>query len=206
MRILPLPVGPLEANCYIVWEDSTPAVVIDPGGQPDVILTELVNRGLTLSVILLTHAHFDHILAAPALQEESGAPVWIHRLDADGVKKPLGPLALSPNRPPNDLRLLEDGQVLTVGTLPFSIRHTPGHSPGSCCIVCQNAIFSGDTLFSGDIGRVDLPGGSPSDMRRTLADIAAWTGEYDVYPGHGESTALAREQRSNPYLQPPYNL
>ncbi|MCL2748250.1 MAG: MBL fold metallo-hydrolase [Oscillospiraceae bacterium] len=206
MQILALPVGHFEANCYLVWEQAA-AMVIDPGGQPDAILAALGGRGLSVAHILLTHAHFDHFLAVPALHEATGAPVWLHSLDVDGIRlnRKSSPFSMPGFTPPADLRTLEDGSVIKAGDLAMAVRHTPGHSPGSCCFVCQNAIFSGDTLFDGDIGRVDLPGGSARAMRRTMEAIAGWTGGYDVYPGHGGSTTLSREQRRNPYLQPPYD-
>ena len=196
MHVQTLPVGYFDSNCYIVHSGTPHSVVIDPGDKPDVILAALERLGLTLSFILLTHAHFDHFLAAPALQKKTGAPVYVQRLDLASV---------TPS-PPADLRPLDDCQSLEAPGLLFAVRHTPGHSPGSCCFVCQNAIFSGDTLFRGDVGRVDLKGGDAALMRRTLATIAAWDGDYDVYPGHGPSTTLSEEQRHNPYLQPPHRL
>ena len=207
MRILTLPVGPLEANCYIVYHHTLgPTFAIDPGGQPKAILAALRERNLSLSHILLTHAHFDHMLAARAMQRETGAPVFVHSLDLESVRRPRGPFFLPSYSPPDDLRAFDDGDVLEAGGLSVSVRHTPGHTPGSCCLVCQEAIFSGDTLFAGNVGRVDLPGGSPDDMRQTLAKIAAWTGEFTVYPGHGASTSLTHEQAHNPYLQSPFRL
>ena len=206
MHILTLPVGHFEANCYVVWDQSPgPAVAIDPGGQPEVILAVLRERNLKLAMIL-THAHFDHLLAAPALQEATGAPVYVHRSDLDGVIRLRMPFALPHYTPPGDLRVFDDGDVIEAGGLTFTVRHTPGHTPGCCCFVCQDAIFTGDTLFAGDVGRVDLPGGSPDDMRQTLAKIAGWTGAYDIYPGHGDATTLSKEQADNPYLRPPFRL
>jgi len=218
MQMLTLPIGVYQANCHIVWDSpqlstlnaqrsTQTAVVIDPGGQPKDILSALRERDLTVSHILLTHAHFDHILAAPTLQKETGAPVYVHRQDAEDVLH-LNPVyaLLGGYKPPKDLRTFEDGESIKAGGLTFTVRHMPGHSPGSCCLVCGHSIFSGDVLFRDNVGRVDLPGGNADDMRRTLAGIAGWTGEYLVYPGHGPSTTLTREQAENPYLQPPFRL
>ena len=133
-------------------------------------------------------------------------PVWVHRLDLDGVLHQDRFIFLPGYAPPKDLQTFEDKDIIEVGGLTLAVRHTPGHSPGSCCFSLSSVLFTGDTLFAGDIGRVDLPGGSPGDMRRTLEAIAGWEGDFDVYPGHGEPTTLAAEQRSNPYLQPPFRL
>ncbi|MDR0381545.1 MAG: MBL fold metallo-hydrolase [Oscillospiraceae bacterium] len=208
MQVETLVVGHFSENCYLVWEEASgPAVVIDPGGQPERILEALRREELTLAQILITHAHFDHFLGAPALQRATGAPVYVHRLDRDGIVAPGRRYGLPLSyRPPEDVRAVEDGTRLTTGTMTFTYRHTPGHSRGACMIVCGDTIFSGDTLFAGDVGRVDLPGGDAEDMRRSLAQIAAWPDGGDVYPGHGEATTLAREQAENPYLQPPFNL
>ena len=207
MHSLTLTVGHFEENCYILWDRSPgPAFVIDPGGQPETILQALRERDLSITHILLTHAHFDHLLAAPALQKATGAPVYVHRLDIEGVKHLRGPFPMPSYTPPSDLRTVEAGDTIEESGLTITFRHTPGHTPGSCCLTGQNAIYSGDTLFAGDVGRVDLPGSSPDDMRRTLAAIAGWTGDYDVFPGHGHATTLSGEQTGNPYLQPPFNL
>ncbi|MDR0671253.1 MAG: MBL fold metallo-hydrolase [Oscillospiraceae bacterium] len=208
MQVATLIAGHFSENCYIVWDEAPgPAVVIDPGGRPEQILEMLRQKELTLSLILITHAHFDHFLGAPALQRATGAPVYVHRLDRDGIVAPGRHYGLPPSyRPPEDVRAVEDGAQLTAGSMTFIYRHTPGHARGACMIVCGDAIFSGDTLFAGDVGRVDLLGGDAEAMRQSLAQIASWPGDATVYPGHEEATTLAREKAENPYLQPPFRL
>ncbi|MDR3207989.1 MAG: MBL fold metallo-hydrolase [Oscillospiraceae bacterium] len=208
MQVLTLPVGAFEENCYLVWQDAPGvAAVIDPGDKPEVILAALAERELKLTHILLTHGHFDHFLAAPALQKATGAPVYIHGADKQSllnVRLPLGVFLPEGYAPPEDVRAVENGERLPAGPLVFTYRNTPGHTPGSCFIVCGDAIFSGDTLFAGDIGRTDLAEGDPVEMSRTLQAIAAWPGDFTVYPGHEEATTLAQEQAHNPYLRPPF--
>lgn len=206
MNVLTLPVGFYEENCYVVWDTAPgPAAVIDPGGKPEAILEALREHGLTLSHILLTHGHFDHFLAAPALQRVTGAPLFMHRLDRDSLSCVPAPMNIGYTAPA-DIRTADGGDTVAVGALTLTFRHMPGHSPGSCFILCEDVIFSGDTLFHGDVGRVDLKGSDPEAMKRTLAEIAAWPGDARVCPGHEEETTLAEEKARNPYLRPPYQL
>jgi glyoxylase-like metal-dependent hydrolase (beta-lactamase superfamily II) len=208
MDILTLPIGYFAENCYLVWSGAPgPAAAVDPGDKPEIILAALRARGLTLTRILLTHAHFDHFLAASALQKATGAPVYVHARDREDVLR----IALPPGiplpdgyAPPEDVRAVEDGERLPVGPLTFTYRSAPGHTPGSCLIVCRDVMFSGDTLFAGDIGRTDLAEGDPAEMSRTLRRIASWPEDFRVYPGHEEATTLAHEQAHNPYLRPPF--
>lgn len=190
-----LPLGSYQTNCYIVRaETSTACVIIDPGYQPETILTHLRRNDLEAEAILLTHGHFDHVGAVRPLAQSLDCPVW---LCAEELSLPPmmtdGPLYYTHN--------YKEGDTLALAGLTFRVLHTPGHTPGSVCLVAENAMFSGDTLFAGSCGRVDFPGSSVADMRRSLARLANMTSAYTVYPGHGASTTLQAEQHYNPYLK-----
>lgn len=201
-----LVVGPLQCNCYIVGDPETKeAIIIDPGDDADRLATSLSNRGLTVTAIVATHAHFDHIVAAERLRVLTGAPFYLHADD-----KPLlawmqesGRLFLGLDLPPPPEVDTEarEGDRLVAGSVGLEIVHTPGHSPGSISLVSDSAVFSGDTLFAGSIGRTDLPGG---DMRALLDAVRDKLFRLDhelaVYPGHGPSTTLATEREHNPFV------
>lgn len=205
MKMLTMPLGMIAANCYFIWDEQTRhAAVIDPGEDPDTVLSVLKQNELSLSVILLTHGHFDHYWGAPAVQRATSAPIYIHEADADrladhGPAYPGRP-PRSLYKPPQDVHTVRSGDSIVVGSLTFMFVHTPGHSPGSCFIRCGGSYFTGDTLFAGDIGRVDLPGGDPDAMRRTLKEVAAMTDDGPVYPGHDRASTLSYEQAHNSYL------
>ena len=198
-----LALGAYQTNCYLVRaEGSTGCCVLDPGDQPETVFRALKARNLTVDAVLLTHGHFDHVGAVEALADETGCPVWISRADWDLPSSPLTarfyPLA---GRQLPGLRFCREDTPITAGGTVFIVLATPGHTPGSVCYRAENALFSGDTLFAGSCGRTDLPGGDPQQMGASLARLVALPGDADVYPGHGETTALARERRENPYLR-----
>lgn len=199
-------VGPLACNCYIVGDPaSRRAIVIDPGGDADELSVEIAAQKLTISAIVATHAHFDHLLAAERLRAATGAPFLLH--DSD---KPLLPWMQESGRmflgidlpPPPDVdgRLVE-GERLEAGPVELEVLHTPGHSPGSISLVGAEAIFSGDTLFAGSVGRTDLPGG---DTEALVAAVRHKLFSLDemlpVFPGHGPATTLGHEKRANPFV------
>lgn len=201
-----LVVGPLQCNCYIVGDPETrEAVVIDPGDDADRLAASLAARELTVTAIVATHAHFDHIVAAERLRELTGAPFYLHAED-----KPIlawmqesGRLFLGMDLPPPPEVDTEarEGDRLTAGSVALEVVHTPGHSPGSISLVTDSAVFSGDTLFAGSIGRTDLPGG---DMRALLDAVREklfrLDAELPVYPGHGPATTLGAERDHNPFV------
>lgn len=206
MRILRLPVGELQANCYIVFDEEHRAAVIDPGAQADSILSAVREHGLLVEAILLTHVHYDHMMAAAEVAAATGAPVMAPADDAAALSSPLRNLAalfapgLSVKLTAD--RLLGDGEEIAVGTLAFRVLHTPGHTPGSSSFLCGDALFTGDTLFQGGIGRTDFPGGDSAVLRQSLAALAALPGDYTVLPGHGPDSTLDAERRTNPYMEP----
>lgn len=199
-------VGPLACNCYIVGDDATrEAIVIDPGGDAEVLAAALRDKGLRVTAIVATHAHFDHLLAAESLRGLTGAPFYMH--DAD---KPLLDwyeesgrmfLGLELGRPPAIDTPAAEGDVIAAGDVGLQAVHTPGHSPGSITLTAPGAIFSGDTLFAGSIGRSDLPGGDTKSLLGVIrAKLFAFDGDTAVYPGHGPSTTIGIEKETNPFV------
>ena len=198
-----LVLGAYQTNCYIVHDDSSKScAVIDPGYEPEKILATLEALGLTVDAVLLTHGHFDHVGAVEALVGRTGCKLWMK--EADYTQKP-SPIA-SFFYPIHDcdfteVCFCEEGEQIHAGGLIFTVLETPGHTWGSVCYRCEDVIFTGDTLFAGACGRTDLPGGDAQWLRRSLARLAALEEDPTVYPGHGESSSLAREKRYNPYLR-----
>ena len=200
MNIQTLVVGPLQVNCYIVYEHQS-CVVIDPGFEPERIIKTCEQLGLNIEAILLTHGHFDHVGGVQPLVQATGCALWMSQGDWSQVRNPMNdylyPIA---NCDFTEVQFCEDGQVIRAADLAFSVLETPGHSWGSVCYRCGDAIFSGDTLFAGGCGRTDLPGGDWNTIRESLRRLADLPGNADVYPGHGESTTLDNERRNNPYF------
>jgi len=189
-----LPVGMLQANCYIVHnEGSAECVLIDPGDEAQKLRKRLETLGLVCKGILLTHRHFDHVGAAKPLAEAFGCPVYLH--EADLVQRAVFPYGSDYHTDTYD-----EGDTVVLAGLSFAVLHTPGHCPGCVCLQCGNALFTGDTLFEGGMGRVDFPGSSPRAMRDSLARLAALKENYTVYPGHGGATTLDEERATNPYM------
>ena len=206
MIVRTLTAGPVETNCYLVGCDQTrQAVVIDPGWDAASIIAAAHTLELTIKLILLTHAHFDHIGAVTDLKEATGAPVALHPLEQDWLQVDGGALAFgfrirSVDRPDIDLT---HGQVVNVGTLSFETRFTPGHTPGHVVFVeaKQQAAFVGDVLFAGSIGRTDLPGGDYDTLIKSIQDqLLTLPDETKVYSGHGPPTTIGVERNTNPFL------
>ncbi len=205
MEIVTLPVGPLQANCILLFDEEKNAVVVDPGGDAQRILAEIRSRGLRVQAVLLTHVHFDHMLAAGEVQAAAGAPLWVPEGDegalADPSRSLLGWMPGQGGLPLKPDRLVKEGDVLSVGALRLTVIATPGHTPGSCCYRCENVLLTGDTLFAGGVGRTDFPGGDFAALRQSLRRLNNLEGDYMVLPGHGPSTTLDGERRDNPYMQ-----
>lgn len=208
MILKTLVVGPLETNCYLVGcERTRQAAVIDPGDDSLDILSAVRSLGLEVGWILLTHFHFDHVLAAHAVQRTTGARVAIHAEDAPLLHRPPAALrAFGPAASPSlhvD-QLLAEGDTLSVGDLTFQVLHTPGHSPGSVSFYLaeEKAVFSGDALFCEGIGRTDFPGGSYQTLLESIARrLLTLPDETAVYPGHGPATTIGHERLHNPWLR-----
>ncbi len=208
MRVRRLGLGPLQTNCWLV-DDGTggPLAVIDPGGDADVLL-EAIGEA-PVAWVLLTHGHFDHLGAAGDVIGATGAPLLVHEADAGGITTPAGNGAaifgFTASAPPAD-RTLRDGEVLEAGALRFRVIHTPGHTPGGICLFAEDPaggpphLFSGDTVFSGSVGRTDMQGGDSRALSRSVARLAALPPETLVHPGHGPDTTIGREIRVNPFF------
>ena len=192
-------------NAYVIWQEGEhSAIVIDPSLQIKNILYFLQEEALTCTAILLTHGHFDHIAGVEELRKQSGAPVYIHKNDApmliDSTKNGSAIMSKKPLLlQPAEQLFLGDQQLLLCGLQVFAM-HTPGHTVGSMCYRIENALFSGDTLFYLSIGRTDLPSGSEQDMHASLLRFRELEEDYEVYPGHAQSTQLSFEIANNPFL------
>ena len=193
MKIHTLPLGDYQTNTYIAENDGH-CVIIDAGYAPETILRFLADHDLTADAILLTHGHFDHVGAVRDLAAELACPVYLH--ESELSMPPMmtaGPLYYT--------HTYGEGDHLTFAGIRFRVLHTPGHTPGSVCLMAEDHLFSGDTLFAGSCGRTDFPGGDWATIRKSLTRLAGMENDYLVHPGHGESTTLAREKQYNPYMQ-----
>ena len=194
LKVHALTLGAYQVNCYIIHDEESPlCCVIDPGYEADTILDKLSELGLTLEAILLTHGHFDHVGAVRDLAADTGCQVWLCAEDlALPTNLTAGPLCYT--------NTYAEGTTLHLAGLDISVLQTPGHTPGSVCLMTENTLFSGDTLFAGSCGRTDLPGGSWEQMRSSLKRLSEIEANLWVLPGHGESTMLESEKKYNPYL------
>jgi glyoxylase-like metal-dependent hydrolase (beta-lactamase superfamily II) len=203
------PVGPLHCNCTILGDEVTrEAIVVDPGDNIPEILSRLQKHGLTLRQIVITHAHIDHVGGAVQLKRATGAPVFLNQKDLgllSAMEIQAGWIGVpTPEVAPPDASA-EDGLAVGLAALPGEVIHTPGHTPGSICLLFQkqNLLLAGDTLFAGSIGRTDLPGGDGRQILRSLRERLLVLPETTrVLPGHGPETSIGEERQSNPFLQP----
>ena len=198
MKVKLLRVGPIGTNCYILEDDQTNlAAVIDPGDEPELIQEALEKEGVEVRYLLLTHGHYDHTTAVPALHlVYPQADIYIDQADANGAGSTLFPLAGEVD----DLKLYDEGDVIRLGDHEIQVLHTPGHSPGSVTLKVEDVLFTGDTLFAGSCGRTDLRGGSYEQIMQSLKRLGELKGDFHVCPGHEATSTLERERRSNPFL------
>jgi hydroxyacylglutathione hydrolase len=207
------PVGPLRCNCTILGNELThEAIVVDPGDNIPEILSRLQKHGLTLRQIVITHAHIDHVGGAARLKVATGAPVFLNHQDLallDAMEMQAGWLGVAtPQVTPPDASA-DDGLTIGLATLPGEVIHTPGHTPGSICLLFprQDLLIAGDTLFAGSIGRTDLPGGDGRQILRSLRDrLLVLPDTTRVLPGHGPQTTIGQERQFNPFLQPQFRM
>lgn len=188
-------VAPLYTNTFLLVTDAGHGIIVDPAAAPQTYLDALRKAGATLTHLLLTHGHYDHVGAVAELKKTTGCKVYMDPADAAGTQMmPLTADLVDEAWP-------AEGK-LTIDELTFTVYHTPGHTPGSVCLACGGLLFSGDTLFAGSCGRVDLPGGSARQMQQSLAQLAALplADETQVLPGHESFSTLGQERRTNPYM------
>lgn len=201
-----MPLGPLGTNCYIVSLGKE-ALVFDPGGNADELISYLKENDLNVRAILLTHAHFDHIGAVEELRTNSNADVYIHDLEAEWLEDPN--LNRSVNFTGEGIVVRPAEHMLTpgemkLGSFSFEVIHTPGHSPGSVSFLFQEHQFviSGDVLFNQGIGRTDLPGGDFVQLEASIRNhLYQLDDEFTVYPGHGPKTTILNEKKNNPFIR-----
>lgn len=207
MNVITIPNGTMQANCYIV-ETENSAVIIDPGFLERDIEKYIAENPDKVKYILLTHRHFDHINGAVKVRNLTGAKIVINELDEGGLYSDMLSLASMVGtfygKADPDAHAdiyVSEGDTVTVGDMVFTVMETPGHTEGGVCYVCNNVIFSGDTLFKGSIGRTDFPSSSNIDMRKSLDRLCLLPDEMVVYPGHGPKTTIGEEKRSNMFLK-----
>ena len=203
MKIHILPLGDYQTNCYIVYdENASSCAILDPGYHPEKVLAKVKELGLTVDAVLLTHGHFDHVGAVEKIVTETGCALWMSEGDWSQFPNPIishyYPLA---NCDFTEVQFCEDGEVIRAGGLEFKTVATPGHTHGSVCYICQDALFSGDTLFAGSCGRTDLPGGDIRQLKKSLARLARLEKPCFIHAGHGGGSYLGKEKQDNPYLR-----
>ena len=198
MLIKTLPVGHLETNCYVVTdEDTLECAVIDPGAESNTILGYLEDNRLKCVAVMLTHAHFDHVGALKEVLSETGAKCYVNKKEErKGIIGGVGGF-----KAPEGAIFYGEGDEVHVGSLTFRVMETPGHTAGGVTLICEDALFTGDTLFRLSCGRTDFPGGDMNQELASLKRIADLPGDYDVFPGHAVGSRLSIEREHNPYMR-----
>lgn len=195
MKLYSFPLGPLETNCYVVTDEATGrCAIVDPGDDGAAVAQWLEQQQLTPAYLFLTHGHYDHVGGIADLRAEyPDLPVYVHTADT----------ALPPqlSRGLSWTHTYDEGDTISMDSIAFHVLSTPGHTPGSVCLVAGNLLLSGDTLFAGSCGRTDFPGGSWQQMLASLKKLAQLEGDYTVLPGHGGATTLQTERDTNPYMK-----
>jgi len=212
VNVVPIPNGAFAENSYlIIDEQAGRCVIIDPGQEPGLILHKVEQAGVQPDAIWLTHAHVDHVMGVGHIAAKTGVPISLHPADrplydAAAAQAAAFGLAFTDKLPPPD-RAFTPGEHVKVGELSFEVRHAPGHSPGSVCLVGHGVVFSGDVLFAGSIGRTDLPGGDFETLIASIErELLSLPDDTIVYSGHGPETTIGRERRANPFLTGVYRL
>lgn len=207
MKWLQIPLGPMQTNCYVLYNEEKDCIIFDPGDQGTDLNKYLKTEGFSPLAIVMTHAHFDHIGAIDVVRDEWSIPVYIHKLEAEWLTNPAlnGSARYGATITARAAdHLLTQEEPLTIGIFTLHILHTPGHSPGSISYYSKeaNAIFAGDTLFDGSIGRTDLPGGNHEQLLSSIkTKLFVFPETTEVMPGHGPVTTIKKEKESNPFLK-----
>lgn len=204
MPYLKLEVGELQTNTYLFYSAlSRRCFVIDPGAEAGKIIGLIEREKLDPLAVILTHGHADHVGAAAELLSHFHIPLWIHEADEKTMRSQANrefAAMFAMALPPTTERLLTDGETIGTDDLVLTVIHSPGHTPGSILLQSGNLLFTGDTLFQGDVGRTDLPGGDAEQLQRSLAKIREFPATTIILPGHGETSTMERELKTNPSL------
>ena len=202
-----LVVGPLGVNCFILGcAETREGVVVDPGGDSDKIIASITRLGLRIPCIINTHGHFDHIGGNRKVLEHTGAELLVHEGDVQYLSRAAEVAAkygVTTENSPKPDRFLEDGMIHTFGNYRIEVLHTPGHTPGGCCLYIaeEGMVITGDTLFADGVGRTDFPGGSHKALIESIRTrLLTLPDATRVYPGHGPSSTIGHERRYNSYI------
>lgn len=206
LKVLRIPAGIYAANCYIVYSELTNSgIVVDPGGDVDIILKNIEDKNLTIDYIVLTHGHGDHIGGVIDLVSALEVPLLVHEQDLDMISDAkmnlssimsMGSIELKPDK------LLRDGDLIKFGELVAEVIHTPGHTKGGICLKIEDNLITGDTLFQGSIGRTDLEGGDYDTIINSIIEkLLIFPDDIIVWPGHGVQSTIGSEKRNNPFLR-----
>ncbi len=205
MEIISIGAGYSSANSYLLVDRAAnEAALVDPGCDAKDIIFAIQSNAVHITAILLTHGHFDHILSLKEIREYTSAPVYIHKLDCACLTNPdlslMSMVGRADTFDPAE-HTVEDGDRIKIGESEICVLHTPGHTAGSVCYLCDAGIISGDTLFYESIGRTDFPGGSFSTIRSSIQRLYETEEDAAVYPGHGGRTSLSHERSFNPFVK-----
>lgn len=204
MKVQMIKVGDMDNNAYLLTDETTgKCAIVDPGFESDELMDVVKSVADSLEYILLTHRHYDHILAARTIKELTGAKICIHPKDACGLSSAAFSLAaylgVTQQALTPDFTFVENDKFKLGETTVF-VLYTPGHTIGSVCFLCGDALITGDTLFRLGMGRTDLPTGNQQQMMQSLKHLSQLAGDYKVYPGHGKASTLDIERTCNPFM------
>lgn len=190
-----IPVGNMQNFSYLIGDEAAKeAAIVDPGWDIEKLLSEAKKHDFDIKCILITHSHYDHIQQVKDLFEATDATVYVHKRDSDEIK----------NYGIEKIKIIGEDDTINIGKIKIKVLHTPGHTPGSVCYLIGNKLITGDTLFVGNIGRTDLPGGNPRTMSETLRKLKKLDENIEVWPGHDygttKSSAIGREKKQNPHM------